>query len=78
MAPSVNLEDSATPIRVDYLFNDALHSVCGVTDKSCVVTERLFFEPFGKRIKADGSTFDGTADKLKSGFTGHEHDYEFG
>ena len=66
------------PLTVNYLFNDALGSVGTTANSAGTVMSRIYFEPFGKRINADGTAFAGAPGAVKKGFTGHEHDYEFG
>jgi RHS repeat-associated protein len=68
---------SATP-TVNFLVTDALGSVAAVASSAGAISSRLFFEPFGKRINADGSSFTGAVGVLTQGFTGHEHDYALG
>ena len=63
---------------MNYLFNDALGSVGTTANSAGTVMSRIYFEPFGKRINADGTAFAGAPGAVKKGFTGHEHDYEFG
>ncbi|MEO7592651.1 MAG: RHS repeat-associated core domain-containing protein, partial [Byssovorax sp.] len=70
---------AASPKVVTYLANDALGSVGAVITPAGSVPQRAYFEPFGRRINPDGSEVDvSTAGAVKNGFTGHEHDYEFG
>src|SRR5262249_44573393 len=73
----ISQSDAESPQVVDYLQNDALGSVFAVVQTTGPIAERLYFEPFGKRINPDGSEYHGVG-QLKDGFTGHEHDYEFG
>ena len=70
---------AASPKLVTYLANDALGSVGAMITPAGGVSQRAYFEPFGRRIKPDGAEFDvSTVGAAKNGFTGHEHDYEFG
>lgn len=70
---------TVSPKVVSFRANDALGSVGAVISGVGAVSQWAYFEPFGKRIKPDGSEFDiSTVGAQKKGFTGHEHDYEFG
>ena len=64
-----------------YWHKDHLGSPMVITDGAGAVTERLAYEPFGKRRNADGTTDANgtlTAVNTRRGFTGHEHDDEVG
>lgn len=63
---------------VDYTLQDALGSTGVVLDKAGQIGQRTFYEPFGARINADGSPFNGTTGDVTKGFTGHEHDEALG
>jgi RHS repeat-associated protein len=70
--------NGASPKMINYLANDLLGSVGAVIDNQGVVAQRLFFEPYGRRIGPDGSSYAGGTGPIQSGFTGHEHDTEYG
>lgn len=73
------VRSAGQPTQISFRANDALGSVGAVVTAAGVVSSRAYFEPFGKRIKPDGSEFDiSTVGAQKKGFTGHEHDYESG
>jgi len=64
--------------ETQYVLTDALGSVGVVTDTFGQEVERHVFEPFGKRINDDGSTFSGGVTDVRTGFTGQGHDDELG
>ena len=49
--------DATSPRVVSYLVNDRLGSVGAVFNDAGVLTQRLFFEPFGRRVNADSTPF---------------------
>lgn len=61
----------------DYVHQDALGSVTVVTNASGAVAERSGYEPFGKRLAANGqpdtSPTEPAASQTNRGFTQHEH-----
>ena len=61
-----------------YVVSDPLGSTSVVLNASGTVTDRFFFQPFGKRIDADGTAFSGAIGPMKNGFTGQESDDAFG
>jgi RHS repeat-associated protein len=64
-----------------YWHKDHLGSPMVITEGAGAVTERLAYEPFGKRRNANGTTDANgalTATSTRRGFTGHEHDDEVG
>jgi RHS repeat-associated protein len=63
--------------HVEYLHQDPLGSVVLATTVRGSEIERLFYEPFGKRIDASGQPVSATSDVL-AGFTGHRHDDDLG
>ncbi len=63
--------------RIEYLHTDALGTTGAVTDATGSVT-RLYHEPFGARIEADGSAFTGPLGDVRLGFTGHVADDDLG
>ncbi len=60
-----------------FVLADGLGSSSVVADESGTVIERLFFDPFGRRIDSDGEPVD-AAKTTQHGFTGHRHDDELG
>lgn len=61
-----------------YVVSDPLGSTSVMLDASGTVTDRFYFQPFGKRINADGTAFSGAVGPMKNGFTGQESDEAFG
>ncbi|WP_437948975.1 FG-GAP-like repeat-containing protein [Sorangium sp. So ce296] len=61
-----------------YLHADPLGSVGLLTDEAGEEVERLHYEPFGRRIDADGKAPGVAKSEVKHGFTGHRHDDELG
>jgi RHS repeat-associated protein len=64
--------------RPNYIVSDPLGSTAVVLDTTGAVTDRFFYQPFGKRINADGTSFSGAIGPMKNGFTGQESDDAFG
>lgn len=64
--------------QVEFTLNDQLGTTTAVVDgtgaDSGSVISRLHYEPFGKRIAANGSPFSGSAQNLAEGLTGHEYE----
>jgi RHS repeat-associated protein len=69
-----------TSQKTFYLHTDPLGSVESITDEAGAVVERMRYEPFGGRRYAHDLTAPLRRDaaKVRQGFTGHEHDEEFG
>jgi RHS repeat-associated protein len=63
---------------VEYLHTDPLGSVGAVSDASGTVLERFYYEPFGGRVDASGSSVAGPKKDVFLGFTGDRHDDELG
>ncbi|AGP37744.1 FG-GAP-like repeat-containing protein [Sorangium cellulosum] len=61
-----------------YVHADPLGSVGLLTDEAGEEVERLHYEPFGRRIDADGKAPGVAKSEVKHGFTGHRHDDELG
>jgi len=78
--PIADLSRASTnaPFSINYLLTDALGTVDALADTSGNVGAWRFYEPFGKRINADGSPFTSNIGPVKDGFIGAEHDDEFG
>jgi RHS repeat-associated protein len=56
-----------------YLHGDHQGSILAISDQNGEVTERFVFEPWGQRLKADGSQFvQNLSDTTLRGYTGHE------
>jgi RHS repeat-associated protein len=74
--PCTNTVNTAT----QYWHNDHLGSLTAVTDAGGGISERMAYEPFGKRRNVDGRTdVYGTLDPATGrGFTQHEHIDEVG
>ncbi|WP_437719851.1 RHS repeat domain-containing protein [Sorangium sp. So ce861] len=64
--------------RTLYVHADPLGSVGLLTDEAGEEVERLHYEPFGRRIDADGKAPGVAKSEVKHGFTGHRHDDELG
>ncbi|XYH92486.1 RHS repeat domain-containing protein [Sorangium sp. So ce1128] len=64
--------------RTLYVHSDPLGSVGLVTDDAGEEEERLHYEPFGRRIDADGEGLGVAKGEVRHGFTGHRHDEELG
>ena len=63
---------------VEYQVHDALGSAGVVFGQNGAVIERMFNEPFGGRINADGSSFVAAPKNTLDGFTGHEMEHGLG
>jgi RHS repeat-associated protein len=62
-----------------YPLDDALGSTSVVADANGSIIERDYYDPFGQRINANGSTLSvAPNNSIKEGFTGQEHDDAFG
>lgn len=72
-----NESDVAAGVTKRYIIADRLGSVSLVTDTAGTALERLFFDPFGKRIDAGGAPV-ANATITQHGFTDHVHDDELG
>jgi RHS repeat-associated protein len=72
--------DPSSPLVPTYTLTDPLGSVGALADNAGFVagTARRYFEPFGKRINADGSAFSGSVGPVQDGFAGQEHDDKLG
>lgn len=66
--------NAGSPLVPTYLLNDVLGSVGALANDTAGVIGKQYFEPFGKRINADGLAFTGSVGPVKDGFTGHEHE----
>ncbi|WP_437301960.1 RHS repeat domain-containing protein [Sorangium sp. So ce388] len=67
--------------RTLYVHSDPLGSVGLVTDDAGDEVERLHYEPFGRRIDAEGEALGASKsekNEVRHGFTGHRHDEELG
>jgi RHS repeat-associated protein len=69
--------DGATT-KPSYVVSDPLGSTLVMLNNVGTVTDRFYFQPFGKRINADGTAFSGALGPMKNGFTGQESDEAFG
>ena len=66
-------------VSTEYLFRDALGSTVTITNGLSLVSERLGYEAFGKRRRANGREADGLeGNNTDRGFTNHEHLDELG
>jgi RHS repeat-associated protein len=68
---------TASTTTTEYATTDHLGSItasvmAGATGAATGVRQ-LFYEPFGARVNADGTSFTGYTGALTRGFTGHEH-----
>jgi RHS repeat-associated protein len=73
------IDASASAVKVEYWHKDHLGSISAITNATGVVTQRMAYDPFGKRREASG-TYDAqgklivdNAQGTDRGFTGHEH-----
>jgi RHS repeat-associated protein len=64
--------------EVEYLHQDQLGSVAVATSPEGKEIDRLFYEPFGRRIDKNGNLLSGPASDVLTGFTGQRHDDELG
>jgi RHS repeat-associated protein len=70
---------TGTATKVEYAVHDGLGTVVAAVDDAGVVTDRFFFEPFGGRVKADGTPETGfVPGDVVRGFTGNDHDDALG
>jgi RHS repeat-associated protein len=75
IAAEIQYDKSARSIR--YFSGDRLGSVSMVTDENGKLVERAYFDPFGRRLLADGKE-DTNGAVTPIGFTQHRHDDELG
>ena len=61
------------PRILHYRHHEALGSVSVTTSQGGPVTRR-YYEPFGGRVKFNGSPAAATAHDIRHGFTGHQHE----
>jgi RHS repeat-associated protein len=80
VALQVTYEEATGAERRDVVAEDALGTVSGVIDAAGVVSEKRYYDPYGKKVLADGSAAptNGPVSDLRRGFTGHEEDAESG
>jgi RHS repeat-associated protein len=64
--------------ETEYLHQDQLGSVAVATDWKGKQIDRLFYEPFGRRIDAAGKPLGAPASDVLTGFTGQRHDDDLG
>jgi RHS repeat-associated protein len=64
--------------EVEYLHQDQLGSVAVATSPEGKEIDRLFYEPFGRRIDKHGNPLAGPASDVLTGFTGQRHDDDLG
>jgi RHS repeat-associated protein len=67
-----------TQDTIEYLHQDPLGSVALATTATGAEIERLFYEPFGRRIDAHGQPLAGPTSDVLTGFTGQRHDDDLG
>ena len=63
-----------TPPMLQYHLTDHLGSITTTLTTSGTPTASFYFDPYGRRINADGTPSTGTTSDTSHGFTGHEHD----
>jgi RHS repeat-associated protein len=75
----ITYDESRKGSTAEYLHEDPLGSVGVVTDGGGALVERLFYEPFGARVHANGSPL-GAAPPgdVLMGFAGHRNDDDLG
>jgi RHS repeat-associated protein len=80
VALQVTYEEATGAERRDVVAEDALGTVSGVIDAAGVVSEKRYYDPYGKKVLADGAAAptNGPVSDLRRGFTGHEEDAESG
>ncbi|NAS25939.1 hypothetical protein GT755_30215 [Herbidospora sp. NEAU-GS84] len=61
-----------------HLVTDSLGSTTQVVGADGAVHQRSYYDPFGRRVNADGSILTGGPGPVRAGFTGHEHDDDLG
>jgi RHS repeat-associated protein len=66
------VDDTGT--HTQYLLTDQLGSITAVVGESGAVLQRLYYDPFGARINADGTPATGSVGDVRTGFTGARHD----
>ncbi len=78
--PSGQLEyNEATGTMSQYgTFADALGSISTVYTPNTMTGVASFYDPFGARINSNGTPFSGGVGEITQGFTGQEHDDDFG
>jgi RHS repeat-associated protein len=64
--------------EVEYLHQDQLGSVAVATSPEGKEIDRLFYEPFGRRVDEKGNLLNGPASDVLTGFTGQRHDDDLG
>jgi RHS repeat-associated protein len=74
----ISRQTSHAPISIQYLLTDALGTVGAQASGAGALTQRHYFEPFGKRVNPNRTAYAGTVRFIKDGFTGHEHDDDLG
>ncbi|HEX6775276.1 MAG TPA: hypothetical protein VF238_05470 [Methylomirabilota bacterium] len=75
----VHFDEVSLKEKTLYLHGDSLGSVRLVAPDDGSKPERMYFEPFGQRIEADGSPVAPSfSAPVEVGFTGHHHDEELG
>ncbi|MEP7120147.1 MAG: RHS repeat-associated core domain-containing protein, partial [Byssovorax sp.] len=63
---------------VEYLHQDQLGSVAVATSPTGKEVDRLFYEPFGRRVDKKGHALSAPASDVLTGFTGQRHDDDLG
>ena len=64
--------------QLNYLLTDALGSTGTVLDGTGKQVNTFFYDPFGVRTNADSSAFTSPVGQVTDGFTGQEHDDDWG
>ena len=73
----ITFDETTTATTTAYLLQDHLGTAHTIVDEHGSVLEHAFYDPFGERIEANGLPFAGQW-ASHDGFTGQEHDVEFG
>jgi YD repeat-containing protein len=68
--PVADVTYDGTTTSPGYVVSDPLGSTAVVLDSAGAVTDRFFYQPFGKRINADGTVLSGALGPMKNGFRG--------
>ncbi|MGW1728910.1 SpvB/TcaC N-terminal domain-containing protein, partial [Streptomyces sp. NPDC002306] len=64
---------------VDYTLNDLIGSVSTtLTGTGTPTATKSYYQPFGRRINSDGTPYTAAPGRVTRGFTGQEHDTEYG
>ena len=71
-------ESQGNGTTVNYLLTDALGSTGTVLDGTGKQVNTFFYDPFGVRTNADSSAFTSPVGQVTDGFTGQEHDDDWG